>query len=173
MTARIANPNSRVFVIRESERENLWFLGDLIQPIITTQMTQGRFQIALTHSKAGSEPPLHEHNGEDEIFFVLDGRISFWAADQAVTLGVGDCILMPKDVPHIFQADHETGARWLVMSAPGGLDDFFRAVAVPAKYAAPQKGWAMDHATEKRLEDACKRFGITILAPPGTRPAEI
>ncbi|WP_426409686.1 cupin domain-containing protein [Bradyrhizobium ganzhouense] len=172
MTAQAADPNSRVFIVRESERESLWFLGDLIQPIITTQMTQGRFQIALTHSKAGSEPPLHEHNGEDEIFYVLEGRISFWAADQAVTLGVGDCILMPKDVPHIFQADRDTGAKWLVMSAPGGLDDFFRSVAVPAEYAAPKKGWVMDHATEKRLEDACKRFGITILAPPGTRPTE-
>lgn len=173
MSTQAANASSRVFIVREAERENLWFLGDLIQPIITTQMTQGRFQMSFTDSKAGSEPPLHEHNGEDEIFYVLEGRISFWAADQVATLGPGDCILAPKDVPHTFQADRETGAKWLVLSAPGGLDDFFRAVAVPADYAAPQKGWAMDHATEKRLEDACKRFGITILAPPGARPADI
>lgn len=164
---------NRVFVIRESERENLWFLGDLIQPIITTQMTQGRFQMALTHSKVGSEPPLHEHNGEDEIFYVLEGRISFWAADTSVTLGSGDCILMPKDVPHIFQVDRNSEAKWLVMSAPGGLDDFFRAVATPGEYAAPQAGWKMDEATEKRLEDACKRFGITLLGPAGTRPKDI
>ena len=173
MAVQAANPNSRLVIVRKSERENLWFLGDLIQPIVTTEMTQGRFQISFTHSKAGSEPPLHEHKGEDEVFYVLEGRISFWAADQTVTLRSGDCILLPKDVPHIFQADRETGAKWLVMSAPGGLDEFFRAVAVPAEYAAPKTGWTMDHATEKRLEDACKRFRITILAPPGTRPTEV
>lgn len=173
MTAEAVDQASRVFVVREAERENLWFLGDLIQPIITSRMTEGRFQMALTHSKAGSEPPLHEHGGEDEIFYVLEGKISFWAADRTCVLGAGDCILMPRDVPHIFQADRDTGAKWLVLSAPGGLDDFFRAVAVPAEYPAPQKGWSMDHATEKRLEDACKRFDISILAPPGTRPTEI
>jgi mannose-6-phosphate isomerase-like protein (cupin superfamily) len=161
---------NRIAVIRETERENLWFLGDLIQPIITTQMTQGRFMMALTHSKAGSEPPLHEHAGEDEIFYILEGRISFWAADTSVTLGPGDCILMPKEVPHIFQVDPQSEAKWLVMSAPGGLDDFFRAVAIPADYPAPQKGWRMDHATEERLENACQRFSITLLAPPGHRP---
>jgi len=173
MTAETTSPESRIFVIRESERENLWFLGDLIQPIITTQMTQGLFQMALTHSKVGSEPPLHEHVGEDEIFYILEGRISFWSAGASVTLRPGDCILMPKDVPHIFQVDRNSEAKWLVMSAPGGLDEFFRAVAVPAGYAAPQAGWEMDEATEKRLEEACHRFGITLLGPPGTRPASM
>jgi hypothetical protein len=114
---------------------------------------------------------LHEHDGEDEIFYVLEGEISFWAADTQVTLGPGDCILMPKDVPHIFRVSPDSEAKWLVMSAPGGLDDFFRAVSVPAEYAGPQKGWKMDEATERRLEDACDRFGITLIAPPGARPA--
>ncbi|MCA1300029.1 cupin domain-containing protein [Stappia indica] len=173
MTTDPTKPENRIFVIREAERENLWFLGDLIQPIITTQMTEGRFQLALTHSKVGSEPPLHEHNGEDEIFYLLEGKISFWSADAAVTLGPGDCILMPKDVPHIFQVDPDSEAKWLVMSAPGGLDEFFRAVAIPADYAAPQAGWKMDEATEKRLTDACDRFGITLIGPPGTRPQAI
>jgi len=171
MTSETVLPTDRVAVVRASERENLWFLGDLIQPIITTEMTQGRFMMALTHSKAGSEPPLHEHDGEDEIFYVLEGEISFWAADTQVTLGPGDCILMPKDVPHIFRVSPDSEAKWLVMSAPGGLDDFFRAVSVPAEYAGPQKGWTMDEATERRLEDACDRFGITLIAPPGARPA--
>jgi mannose-6-phosphate isomerase-like protein (cupin superfamily) len=171
MVAEPIPSTARIAVVRESERENLWFLGDLIQPIITTQMTQGRFQIAFTHSKVGSEPPLHEHKAEDEIFYVLEGRISFWAAETSVTLGPGDCILMPKDVPHVFQADRDTGAKWLVISAPGGLDEFFRAVAVPGEYAAPQRGWVMDAATEQRLDEACRRFNIAILAPPGTRPS--
>lgn len=163
---------SRVSVVRQEERENLWFLGDLIQPIITSEMTQGRFMMALTHSKAGSEPPLHEHDAEDEIFYILEGKISFWAADTEVTLGPGDCILMPKDVPHIFQVAPDLEAKWLVMTAPGGLEDFFRDVSIPAEYAGPQRGWEMDEATQKRLEAACAKHNITLLAPPGTRPGK-
>lgn len=166
-----AASTSRVKVIRESERENIWFLGDLIQPILDTETTQGRFTLALTHSKAGSEPPLHEHSGQDEVFYLLEGEIAFWAQDTAVTLTAGDCILLPKDVPHVFQVAPESEARWLVMGAPGGLNEFFRRVSVPAEYAAPQKGWRMDEATERRLEDACCEFGITLLAPPGLAPA--
>jgi quercetin dioxygenase-like cupin family protein len=168
-----AATETRVRVVRESERENLWFLGDLIQPIITSEMTEGRFQLALTHSKAGSEPPLHEHDAEDEIFYLLEGEVSFWAADTEVTLGPGDCILMPKDVPHIFRAANDAEAKWLVMTAPGGLEKFFRAVSIPAEYPAPQKGWEMDEATERRLEAAAEEFKIKIIAPPGTRPSDL
>lgn len=170
MTETTTTTASRVAVIRESERESLWFLGDLIQPIITSEMTRGLFQMSLTHSKAGSEPPLHEHNGEDEIFYLLEGQISFWAADVAVTLNAGDCILLPKDVPHIFKVSPEAEAKWLVMSAPSGLEQFFRAVAIPAEYTGPQAGWAMDDETEQRLEAAAEEFNIKIIAPPGTRP---
>lgn len=173
MTNDTASAADRVVIVRESARENIWFLGDLIQPIVTSEMTQGRFQVALTHSKPGSEPPLHRHANEDEIFYILEGRMSFWAGDVSADLGPGDCILMPRDVPHIFRADSETGARWLVMTAPADFEHFLRTVAIPADYAAPQKGWEMTDEIEERLEKACDRFGITLLAPPGTRPTAI
>ncbi|MBV1781284.1 cupin domain-containing protein [Paeniglutamicibacter sp. ABSL32-1] len=168
MTEQIQRQTSRLSVVRQSERENLWFLGDLIQPIISSEMTDGRFMMALTHSKLASEPPLHEHVGEDEIFYILEGTVTFWAAEaDGLTLGPGDCILMPKDVPHTFQASPDIEAKWLVMSAPGGLEKFFRAVAIPADYAGPQRGWEMDEETEQRLQNACDDFNITLLAEPG------
>ncbi|WP_417221304.1 cupin domain-containing protein [Arthrobacter sp.] len=170
MTPTASPSTRRLQIVRVQDRENLWFLGDLIQPIITTEMTDGRFMMALTHSKAGSEPPLHEHDGEDEIFYILTGTIEFWSGDGHAVLGPGDCILMPKDVPHIFRVSPDAEATWLVMSAPGGLDDFFRAVSVPAGYPGPQQDWQMDEETEARLEAACRQFGITLIGPPGTLP---
>lgn len=154
---------SRVSVVRAEDRENLWFMGDLIQPIITTQMTEGRFQMSLTHAKAESEPPLHEHDAEDEIFYILEGSVAFWAGGEHVVLGPHDCILMPKDVPHIFRASKNVEAKWLVLSAPGGLDEFFRDVSEPATYLGPKRGWEMDAATEERLDTACRKHNITLL----------
>lgn len=167
------NPRDRIYIVRESERENLWFLGDLIQPILTPEMTEGRFELHMTQSRPASEPPLHEHDAEDEVFLLIDGSVEFWAGDQHAVLGPGDCILMPKDVPHVFRSSPETGAKWLVITAPGWFLGFLRAVAEPAEYAAPNRDWNMDDETQKKLYQAAEDFGITILAPPGTRPSDL
>lgn len=165
-----AGRRDRVSVVREGERENLWFLGDLLQPIITSEMTEGRFEMHRSHLRAGSEPPLHEHQGEDEIFYILDGRIEFWAGEVHTVLGPGDSILMPKDVPHIFRVLPESDAHFLVITAPGEFEKFLRAVSEPAEYPAPKRDWQMDEATRERLHAAAEKYGITILAPPGSRP---
>lgn len=153
----------RIYVIRAAERKNLWFLGNLVQPIITSEMTNGQFMLSQTHAYLGSEPPVHEHNGEDEIFYLLEGAVTFWVEDTEVTLGPGDSILMPKNVPHIFKASSEVESRWLNISGPAGLEKFFEDVSVPAGYPGPQRGWRMDQATLDRLEVACEKYGITLL----------
>ncbi|GLB69130.1 cupin domain-containing protein [Arthrobacter mangrovi] len=155
----------RIYVIRAAERKNLWFLGNLVQPIITSEMTNGQFMLSHTHAYLGSEPPVHEHNGEDEIFYLLEGSVTFWVEDTEVTLGPGDSILMPRNVPHIFQASSEVESRWLNISGPAGLEKFFEDVSVPAEYPGPQRGWRMDPATLERLDVACEKYGITLLPP--------
>lgn len=155
----------RIYVIRAKERKNWWFLGNLVQPIITSEMTNGQFMMSQTHAYLGSQPPVHEHNGEDEIFYILEGAVTFWVEDTAVTLGPGDSILMPKDVPHIFQASSEVETKWLNISGPAGLEKFFEDVSVDAEYPGPQRGWAMDDATLARLDKACEKYGITLLDP--------
>lgn len=168
-----ANPQDRLAIIREEDREDLWFLNDFVQPVLTSQMTGGRFQMSISRSSPSGMPPLHVHENEDEIFFILEGKMTFWAGTATATLGPGDCILMPKGVPHTFQADPELGAKRLVLTSPGEFDSFQKAVAEPADYKAPKKGWKMDDATQKRLQEACDRYGITLLGPPGTRPSDL
>ncbi|MCS5478245.1 cupin domain-containing protein [Corynebacterium sp. YIM 101645] len=162
-------PMERVYAIRKEERENWWFLGDLIQPIVTSEMSHGKFMLTQTHAKPGSKPPLHEHADEDEILYILEGEVTFWIAGREMVLGAGDCMFMPRDVPHIFQASTEVETRWLNLSAPGGLENFFREVAVPADYPAPQRDFVVDSDTEERLLSAAKKHGITMLeADPAT-----
>lgn len=155
----------RIYVVRAKERKNWWFLGNLVQPIITSEMTNGQFMLSQTHAYLGSQPPVHEHNGEDEIFYILEGSVTFWVEDVEVTLGPGDSILMPKDVPHIFQASSEVESKWLNISGPAGLEKFFEDVSVDAEYPGPQRGWSMDDETLSRLNRACKKHGITLLEP--------
>src|SRR5699024_6600712 len=118
-----------------------------------------------THAYLGWQPPVHEDNGEDEIFYLLEGSVTCWVADTEVTLRPGDSILMPKDVPHIIQASSAVESKWLNISGPAGLEKFFEDVSRDAEYPGPQRGWSMDEATLARLNKACKKHGITLLDP--------
>lgn len=51
----------------------------------------------------GFGPPLHRHNHEDELFFVLDGEITLKTGDVERVAGVGVYALLPRAVPHTFQ----------------------------------------------------------------------
>lgn len=42
----------------------------------------------------------HRHDGEDELFLVLKGRLEIRYEDSSVTLGEGDFAVVPKGVLH-------------------------------------------------------------------------
>lgn len=169
-------PNTRstpgeVVIVRDTERESLWFLGDLVEIIVDGSKTGGRLTVAMHHARPSSQPPLHEHDAEDEIFFILEGEITYWAQGITATLGAGDFILLPKDVPHSFQVSPDREARWLVILAPSGFEDFLREASDPAGHRGLPADFTMTPAIESRLMTAAETAGITILGPPGTRPS--
>jgi hypothetical protein len=60
-------------------------------------------------------------------------------------------------VPHVYQVG-DTPARWLVLSMPGGFDQFVKDVA------------ALDELTPEALAAIGTEHDIEILGPPGTLP---
>ncbi|MEO1657130.1 MAG: cupin domain-containing protein [Pseudomonadota bacterium] len=51
-------------------------------------------------AKFGPAFDWHQHENEDEAFFVLRGRIAIDFRDGAVELGEGDFLVVPKTVEH-------------------------------------------------------------------------
>lgn len=156
--------------IRKQDRESLWFLGDNVQIIFDASHTAGKLLLAWQHMAPGATPPLHEHAGEDEMFFILEGSVTYWSIGQEFTAGPGDAVLLPYDVPHTLQADPEVGAKYLLLTAPTGFEDFLRKVSEPATYDGPKRDWQMDDETARKLGVAADEARITIMGPPGTRP---
>jgi len=112
-------------------------------------------------------PPLHVHRREEEAFYVLEGELSLHLPGRSLTLGAGEALLPPKDVPHTYRVESET-ARWLAIVTPAGFDDFVREVGEPApEETLPPKGREHDPA---RLAGIAARHGIELLGPPGTMP---
>jgi quercetin dioxygenase-like cupin family protein len=79
-----------------------------------------------------SEPvdtPLHVHEHEDELFYVLEGEHVFQVGEGEHRAGPGDLVFAPRGVPHAQRRVVPREGRTLVLASPGGLEGFFRELA--------------------------------------------
>lgn len=108
------------------EAECLEAFGDRVRPLISSGDTNRRFCLVESGVPSFIGPPLHVHEGEDEMFFILEGRYEFQIGDARVQVGVGDTIFAPRGVSHTFRVISCEPGRALIFATPGGFDLFFR-----------------------------------------------
>ena len=68
---------------------------------------------------------MHVHRRKVEMFFVLEGRFSFWCGEAIFEGGPGTAIVPPRDVRHSWSKIGEGTGRMLVTVTPGGFERFF------------------------------------------------
>jgi quercetin dioxygenase-like cupin family protein len=69
-------------------------------------------------TRAGEEPPDHTHRTEDEMFYVLEGAISFRCGDETFNLEQGDFIFLPRGIKHGYTINNQAPVRLLVVTVP-------------------------------------------------------
>ena len=69
--------------------------------------------------------PVHTHEHEDEISYVVCGRVGVQVGDEVVIAGPGDTVFKPRGVPHAFWNAGDQPARILETITPGGFEDYF------------------------------------------------
>jgi len=69
----------------------------------------------LKVAKLEGEFVWHDHAGEDELFLVLRGSLRLDFNDGSVTLGEGECCMVPRGVRHRPVADEEC---WVALFEP-------------------------------------------------------
>jgi quercetin dioxygenase-like cupin family protein len=78
-------------------------------------------------TKKGEEPPDHTHSTEDEIFYVLEGELTFRCDGKSFDVGAGGFMYLPQGIEHGYTIRSEGPVRLLVVTYPTGV--------------APGKGW--------------------------------
>jgi quercetin dioxygenase-like cupin family protein len=69
-------------------------------------------------TRKGEEPGEHTHPGEDEIFYVLEGSITFHCGDERFDLEKGGFAFLPAGIPHSYTIPGDDPVRLLIITAP-------------------------------------------------------
>lgn len=64
---------------------------------------------------AGGGPPPHRHLGEDELFYVFDGTLSFTAGDETRTVSAGESVFVPRGITHSYRNGGEADVRMIAV----------------------------------------------------------
>jgi quercetin dioxygenase-like cupin family protein len=131
--------------------------------------TGGAVSIVEHPFDVGALVPPHVHRREDEISFVLEGKIGFRSEDEEVVLESGGYIVKPRGEVHAMWNAGSTRARMIEVITPAGFEDFFREMTeltatgrpAPETVAALADRYALPFAEPAWLADVIARYDLT------------
>ncbi len=116
-------------LVPAEQAKNLSILGHHQAHKIDSQQTSGAFSIWIETVPAESAgPPFHRHQQEDEVFYVLEGEITFMDEAGEIQAPQGTLLYSPRGTWHGFRNDQRTPARMLIFVTPGGLEGYFQTI---------------------------------------------
>jgi len=68
-------------------------------------------------------PGSHRHEANDDVFFVLEGSVTFVLDGRVHVAAPGAFVRVPPGVEHGFANDGDVPARFLNIYVPGGFED--------------------------------------------------
>lgn len=86
----------------------------------------------LTVAPGARVPPPHSHTANEEIVYVLEGRLRYSVDGEQRDLGPGDRMVTPPGSVHAFANPHGQTARALIILTPDIGAQYFRDIAETA-----------------------------------------
>jgi quercetin dioxygenase-like cupin family protein len=111
-------------IVREADAETLGWTSLTTKLLADSSDTGGAISIMRTTMGEGTEGARpHTHSKSAELFYILDGELQVLAGERVITVGKGDLVVVPPDMPHAFATTPGRSADFLIAIAPG-LDRF-------------------------------------------------
>ena len=157
------------FAVAPGEAIEKWEMGgDVLRLLVGAEQSNGAISI-IEGTGHGGGPPLHVHDAEDEVVFVLDGELAYQVGDEHGALSSGGLLWFPRRVPHTISNLSDAPCRFLTIATPGGIEQMFRAQSEYLASLSPGTPW--DRETMERLDGAATRrvVGPPLTMKPGPR----
>ncbi len=108
------------------ERPRIFHLfGNLVKFLAYPDDTGGRCTIIEITTVPGAGAPPNHHAGEDESFYVLDGRFDFMLNGETISAAPGDFVKIPDGAVHAFTCTGDRPGKLLQVNAPGTAHEMF------------------------------------------------
>ncbi|MEX1021150.1 MAG: cupin domain-containing protein [Litorilinea sp.] len=144
--------------LAQGEGPALWFLGLPTYIKATGEQTNGAVgMVEHVSVPVGFESPYHVHHGEDEVFIVTEGEVTFVSGDRRFTGKAGSYTFLPRDIPHGFRVTGDRPATFFLLFTPAGFEQMFIEMGEPTPPAGPPD-------MEKLMASVAKR-NAEILGP--------
>ena len=139
------------------------------QPVVKVGQLEIRYLIDGTVAGAGvgvfeltvpagaRVPPPHSHRDNEEVVYVLEGRLRYSVDDETRDLGPGERMYTPRGSVHAFSNPHESTAKALIILTPDIGAQYFREIAEVANTPGGP--------SPARMLEVMTRYGL-VLAPP-------
>lgn len=155
----------KAWMLTSGEGEPYWSLGSLTVLKATEENTNGSFSMIEELIPAGQSPPLHVHQSDDEMFYIIDGTVTFEVDGERFTATTGSTVFAPHGLPHSYITEEET--RWLMFVHEPGLEQLWTSVGSPAA------SWTIPDDSEveeqmNRVAEQIEQYGIEIVGDPLT-----
>ena len=152
------------FVLGAGEGAAFWTLGGRFTLKFDGDASDGRVSMLEALAWRTAEPPLHIHHREDEAWYILEGQLTFYVADEAHLAGPGTLVYAPMGIAHTFTVDVEP-SRVLVLATPAGFEHFALELGTPATSdEPPAEGLGVPE--PEILGPVAERYGIEVIGPP-------
>ena len=150
-------------LVRAGEGQSVWSLGGRFPVKANAGVTEERFALVESVAFRATEPPLHIHHREDEAWYILDGKMTFYVGDEVLEATPGCFAFAPRGIPHTFTVDVEP-TRVLVFASPAGFEHFAVELGQQAHDDIPPTNLAMP--PPEVLGPVAERYGIEVVGPP-------
>jgi quercetin dioxygenase-like cupin family protein len=81
-----------------------------------------RLAVVEYTTRAGEEPPDHTHTTEDEIFYVLQGDLTFRCGEDTFELEDDGFIFLPRGIEHGYRIRSARNVHLLMVTSPAQED---------------------------------------------------
>jgi quercetin dioxygenase-like cupin family protein len=140
---------------------HVWFLGNRMTikhglgPDDGMSLIDGELQ-------PGHAPPVHVHQHEDELFYVLSGSVHFRCGDEEFDAGSGDSVYVPRGTRHAFKVG-ANGARTIMISTSPLLARF---MAAGGRSAHDEDPTSFSQSELKRVSELASFYDMDVVGPP-------
>jgi len=124
---------ARAFKLEAPEARSFHMRGTLWTVLASGDETGGLVGALDERCAHGIRAPMHVHDDADEIFYVLEGNLTFFVGEQRIEAAPGAFVYLPRFVHHGFQCN-STEARVFNFVTPAGFEQLILDHGTPAHY---------------------------------------